>query len=84
MTNEEQLQESLNSIAEILNQPEIKDYADSIYVQQIEDRFVQGVEEKRTVEPCIFLVQKILKNTPESANELLQLLLGFKFLGTSL
>lgn len=35
--------------------------------------------ENRYTEPCINLVQKILKNTPESANELFQLLLDFKF-----
>lgn len=34
---------------------------------------------QESTEPCINLVQKILKNTPESANELFQLLLDFKF-----
>lgn len=37
------------------------------------------VRKGKTVDSCHFLVQKILKNTPESANELFQLLLDFKF-----
>lgn len=79
MTNEEKLQESLNSIAEILNQPEIKDYADSIYVQQVEDRFVLGVEEKKEEEPCVTLVQNMLRDFPECKKRLAYVLLEFKY-----
>ncbi len=39
--------------------------------------FIKWIE-TITESSCIFLIQKILKNTPESANELLQRLLDFK------